>query len=419
MQNQITSPLSNQHIEEVVIEELVYGGEGISHLANGKTVFVPNVIPGELVKIRTFEEKPKYCKAEYLDIIEPSADRIQPRCRHFGICGGCHLQHIPYQIQLQVKLKTITDQFTRIGKFSDPPVLPVDGSPLEWNYRNTVQFHVSPMGEIGYLEQKSLNLVPITECHLPQPPINSLWPQLEIDPSFKIDRVMIRNDSDNELIVGLDCSHNYIPEFSVDFPLSVVFLGKQNDFLLSGEPISYFSIRDAQFAVSPRSFFQVNLLQAERMVDYVLNSIAKESGSTVFDLYCGVGLFSRFLAPKFEQVVGIESSESACNDYSINLEPFENVSLYMGKVEDILDNLETKPDLILADPPRSGLARNVVEMLIHSPARRIIYVSCDPTTLARDARELSKGGFVLECIKPFDMFPQTFHIESVTVFSRK
>ena len=231
--------------------------------------------------------------------------------------------------------------------------------------------------------------------------------------------MVARAGSDDELLIGLECDHDQPPDFSIDFPLSVMFLGKNEDLLLSGEPYNKMKVNDFEFMVSARSFFQVNLEQAGAMVEYVMEKGNFNQDAVFFDLYCGVGLFSRFIAPIVKEVVGIELSESACNDFAANLDEFDNVSLYIGAVEDILPGLAAKPDVILVDPPRSGLEREVLESIISSTASQVIYVSCDPTTLARDAKLLIEQGFVLHEVQPFDLFPQTFHLESIALFSRK
>jgi len=312
----------------------------------------------------------------------------------------------------------VADQFSRVGKFTNVVVNEVVRSPKEWNYRNTVQFHVSGAGKLGFQRSSSADTVEISECHLPLQAISDLWPQIELDPELQYKRVAIRAGSDGEVLMGLEGDSLELPEFSLDFPLSVVLLGRDRDLVLSGEPTNRFMVRDAEFIVSARSFFQVNLNQAEAMVEYVLELMPWNKDMTVFDLYCGVGLFSRFIAPLVKELVGVELSESACNDYAANLDAFENTSLYVGAVEDILPGLEIVPDVVILDPPRAGLAPRALEALDKSKVKQIIYVSCDPTTLARDCRNLVEKGYRLESIQPFDLFPQTYHVETVVWISR-
>jgi len=261
-------------------------------------------------------------------------------------------------------------------------------------------------------------VVEITECHLPVAEISDVWPNLEIDPGVGVKRVMLRTGSDGEVLVGLEGELDTPPELTLDMPLSMHYLGRGQDFLLAGDAYSMMTVNGINFAVSPRSFFQVNLPQAEAMVKYLLANCGATPESTVLDLYCGVGLFSAFLALRVKQLVGVELSESACNDFALNLDAFDNVSLYVGKVEDIASSIEIHPDLVILDPPRAGLDKRVVAYLAESTAKRLVYVSCDPATLARDCKRLTAGGFSIESIQPFDLFPQTFHVETVVLMSQ-
>jgi len=330
-------------------------------------------------------------------------------------CGGCHYQHLAYADQLAIKQTIVTEQLQRVGKIENPPVKAIVPSPLEWDYRNTVQFHLSMNGKPGYQRAGEKGVVEIRECHLPLSPINELWPKLEMDPEAGIQRVSIRCGSDEELLVGFESDRPQPPEFSVDFPLSVVYLGPDEVTLLSGEDYSLMQVLGRTFRVSAASFFQVNLPQAEAMLEHVLANIKINEHSTVVDAYCGVGLFSAFLAPRVKELVGIELSESACNDFAVNLDEFENVSLYVGAVEEVLPALKLKPDVVLLDPPRAGMEPVALAGVVDAAPKQIIYVSCDPATLARDLQKLIAADYKLESVMPFDLFPQTYHVESVAL----
>lgn len=397
--------------------DFTFGGAAFGRMADGKPVFVPFATPGERVRVRIPRERKDYNVGELVEVLTPSPRRITPRCRHFGECGGCHYQHLTYAHQLEVKQKIVVDQMRRIGKMAEPPVRLIIPSPAEWNYRNTMQFHLSTDGKPGFRDVSGARVMAIQECHLPQPEIDEAWPNLDIDPAAGIDRVMLRAGSDGELLAGLEGNQDKPPELELDAPLSLHYLGCGGDYLMAGDAYSVMSVNGVNFAVSPRSFFQVNLPQAEAMVQYVLANCDVNAESTALDLYCGVGLFSAFLAPKVKQLVGVELSESACNDFALNLDAHDNVSLYVGKVEEVVSSLELKPDLVILDPPRAGLDRRVVEYLKEAAPRQVIYVSCDPSTLARDCKRLDEGGFKVESIQPFDLFPHTYHVECVVVLS--
>jgi 23S rRNA (uracil1939-C5)-methyltransferase len=396
----------------------IYGGDCVGRLPDGKAIFVPFGIAGETVQIQITENRKNFSRGKIVKIISPSPNRIQPRCLHYSICGGCHYQHLPYSSQLTIKQGIVIDQLTRIGKFVAPPVKHIIPSPQEWNYRNIVQFHMSPTGRVGYQSSGGINVIEIKECHLPVPAINETWPLLEIDPVSGINRVSLRCGSDQELLIGMEGSSQSAPDFSVDFPISVVFQGPDETILLSGNDYTSMTIKGRNFIVSAGSFFQVNIPQAEEMVDYVLDNLLINHESTVVDAYCGVGLFSAFIAPKVKDLVSIELSESACNDFATNLDEYDNVSLYIGAVEEVLPGLDIHPQVILLDPPRAGLEKGALSGIVNAKPEQIIYVSCDPSTLARDARLIVESGYHLTSVTPFDLFPQTFHIETISIFKR-
>ena len=392
-----------------------FGGDAIGRLPDGKTLFVPFGIQGEKVLIEVTEEKKNYLRGRIKQILAPSEKRIAPRCHHFQECGGCHYQHLAYADQLALKQSIVVDQLRRMGKIEIPPVKAIIPSPQEWNYRNTVQFHLSLNGKHGYQRAGANGVVEIRECHLPLPQINTLWPRLELDPQAGIQRVSIRCGSDDELLVGLESSQPQPPDFEVDFPLSVVYLGPDDPLLFSGEDYTLMQVRGRTFRVSAASFFQVNLPQAEAMVEHVLAALNLTKNDLVVDAYCGAGLFSAFLAPKVKEVVGIELAESSCNDFAANLDEFDNVSLYVGAVEEVLPGLKLKPQAVVLDPPRAGLEGAALTALIEAAPGQIAYISCDPATLARDLRKLIDAGYTLESVTPFDLFPQTYHIETISL----
>ncbi len=406
-------------LAEIELTGLVFGGDAIGRLSDGRPVFVPFGIPGEKVRVEIIEEKTNYSRGRILDILSPSPLRITPLCKHYGVCGGCHYQHLSYSDQLKFKQEIVKDQLKRIGKFSEPQVESILPSPNEWNYRNTVQFHLSPKGKPGYQQAGSNQIVEISECHLPLPAINATWPQLEIEPSSGVDRITLREGIDGDLLLGLEGNSDTAPEFEVDFPLSAVYLGNQSEILLSGDPYTLMRVKERDFMVSAGSFFQVNLPQAEKMVDLVLKLLDPKPADIILDGYCGVGLFSAFIAPRVKKVIGIELSESACSDYARNMDEFDNVELYVGLAEQILPSLKVNPNKVVVDPPRAGLDKSVLDALLKVSPELIVYVSCDPSTLARDTRRFVESGYELTSVTPFDLFPQTYHIESIALLSRR
>lgn len=404
---------------EVTMQAMVYGGNAMGKLEDGRAVFVPFALPGELLRIRLTEEKQRYCRGELIDILQPSIDRIQPRCRHFGACGGCHYQHLSYEKQLEAKTAVVIEQFERLAGMEKPPVKPIVPSPNAWNYRNAVQFHLSSSGKMAYQRASSHELVEVAECFLPEIGLDEVWRKVEIDPLSGLERVEFRQGSDGEILLNLEGDDAVPPEMETDLPISMVYLGSEKPYVMSGEESVVMEVKNRLFRCSAGSFFQVNVPQAENMVHYVFQKLDLKGNETLLDIYCGVGLFSAFAAPTVSRCIGIESSPWAVNDFAVNLDEFDNVEIYQAAVEDVLPHLPVEPDAVIIDPPRSGLHPRVVDALLDKKPEKIVYVSCDPATLARDVRRLLEGGYRLEEIQPFDMFPQTYHVETVVLMSRK
>lgn len=413
---------------ELTLKTLTYGGDAMGRLEDGRAVFVPFGLSGERVKVRLTEEKKNYARGEIIEIFESSKDRIQPKCKHFGECGGCHYQNLPYEKQLAAKTEILIDQLKRIGKLENPPVQPMVACPKPWNYRNHVQFHLASDRKLGYVsplplgEGAGVRVMAITECHLPELPINHLWPQLEFEPDTDIERVSIRAGKEEDMMLILESDSPEPPELEIEAGISVTHLYEENTVVIAGNDYVVMRVLERDFKVSTASFFQVNTVMAEEIVNHLLVNLPITQSTTLLDVYCGVGLFSAFFAPKCERLIGIESSESACEDFEVNLDEFDNVELYQGTAEDILPNLAGQiGDLsyVIVDPPRAGLDKHVIDAIIKLKPQMIAYVSCDPSTLARDAARLINGGYWLKDVTPFDLFPQTHHIESISIFEPK
>lgn len=403
-------------IYEVELTAPAYGGESVGRLPDGKAVFVPYALPGERVRIRILDEKRGHARAELLDVLNPAAERITPRCSHFSVCGGCHYQHLPYEEQLRLKERILADQLRRFAGLENPPLRTIIPSPQPWNYRNTLQFHLTPEGKLGFQAANSHTVVPIHECHLPEAALAQAWPQLEIEMLPGLERVELRLGMEDDLLLGLVSRSPNLPEFSTDLPLSAVFLGPQGTVILAGEEYTAIEVAGRLFRISAGAFFQVNTRQAEAMVNHLKAILPLTPQTHLLDVYCGVGLFSALLAPLAGDVTGVELSAAACEDFIFNLNEFEQVALYQGAAEEVLPGLALRPDVAIVDPPRAGLERAALDALLRSAPPVLAYVSCDPTTLARDTRRLLEGGYHLEQITPFDLFPQTFHIESISLF---
>ena len=407
---------------EVQLEKLTYGGDAMGRLSDpltgtgGRAVFVPFGLPGERVRIRLVEEKKNFARGELLEVLEPSPNRITAKCQHFGECGGCHYQNLPYEAQLKAKTEILHDQLQRIGKIENPPVQPMVACPNPWNYRNHVQFHLTESGKLGYVDVKGSTVIPILECHLPEASIDALWPQLEFEPDAPIERISLRTGVDDELMLILESDELEAPELELEAGISVVHLTEEDALVMAGQDFIIQRVLEREFKVSAGSFFQVNTVMAEKMVKHLLDKLPLPA-KTILDVYCGVGLFSAFLAPRCERLIGIEASPSACEDFAVNLDEFDHVELYEGAAEDVIPFLEAEQAIVLLDPPRAGVELHALDGIRQLAPQVIAYVSCDPSTLARDTARLIAGGYRLVDVTPFDLFPQTYHIESISLFT--
>ena len=409
-------------LHELTLNQLTYGGEAAGRLRDGRIVLAGFGLPGERVLVELVGEKSDFVRGRVVEVLEPAPERISPRCRHYGVCGGCQYQHMTYAAQLKAKSKILEDQLFRIGHLDRPPVEPAVGSPRQWNYRNQVQFHLTEAGRLGYvmsrdLPQQSRQILEIEECHLPESPIAVFWPQLTFDADTDVERVDIRVGSNEDILLGLVSHSGAITEMDIEAGVSVAHVSGSDVVVLAGNGHVMMRVKDRLFRVSPTSFFQVNAAVAEMMVEHVLSRLPARPG-TVLDIYCGVGLFSAFLAERSDRVIGIEASPAACEDFAYNLDEFDNVELYEDAAERVLPALNVQPETAIVDPPRAGLRRAALDALARMAPSQVIYVSCDPSTLARDAGLLSAQGYKLVQATPFDLFPQTFHIESISVFSQ-
>jgi 23S rRNA (uracil1939-C5)-methyltransferase len=406
-------------IVELTLENPAYGGETIGRLPDGRAVFVPFALPGETVRIKIVEERKKYARAELLAVRESSPSRVKPRCQHFGVCGGCHYQHVPYEQQLVMKQRILQDQLERIGHLTNPPIADVVPSPNIYNYRNYVQFHLSAQGKPGFIKANKRGVLEINECHLPQGPLNEIWPLFEIEPQTGISTVGIRLGMGDDILLTLESSQEFKAELNVEsLPVSVVHTNPDNMQVLAGSEFTIMRVKERDFRVSALSFFQVNSSIIEKMVETIQDLIPLDT-KLLLELYAGVGLFSAFITSQVEKLIAVEASQIASEDFVLNLDEFDNVDLYQGSVEEILPLLEFNPDVVVMDPPRAGLGKKNLAQILSLAPDHILYISCDPATLARDARVISEGGFMPIKFIPFDVFSQTFHIETLSYWIRK
>jgi 23S rRNA (uracil1939-C5)-methyltransferase len=371
------------------------GGDADSNVS-GRVVLAPYVLPGELVRVDVEED----VHADLIAVIETAPERVAPPCPHFGKCGGCHYQHAPYEYQLARKVEILREQLRRVGKLSyEGEIGVVSAAPLA--YRNRAQFHIA--GEkIGYLAARSHELVALHgDCPISSPRLNQALAMIRerlSDPRFPrfVSSLEIFTDEQDVQINALEAERPVAKTF-YEWMESTVALSYPTEF--------------GAFRVSPRSFFQVNRFLIEALVHAAIDGM---EGKSALDLYAGVGLFARPLTEQFETVTAIEAGPSAVRDLEVNV---PKVRPEHARVEDYVAKLDTPPDFVLADPPRAGLGKSVIANLARLAPPRITLVSCDPATLARDLEGLKD--YQIEQLTLVDLFPQTYHLETVARLLRK
>ncbi|MCS6800565.1 MAG: class I SAM-dependent RNA methyltransferase [Chloroflexota bacterium] len=398
----------------VRLEALVHGGAAIGR-DEGRVIFVPFGLPGELVVIDIVEERQDYLRGRLVEVVEPSPDRVPAPCLYFGECGGCQWQHLAYPAQLEAKRRIVVEQLERIGKFSAPPVRPTIGCTDPWHYRNHARFSVRRSGHLGFTRSDHRRFLAVDYCLLMQPPINAVLAELQGKAlGRRLHQVVVRTGArTGDVLVGPKIGDGETP-------------------LPSGQPSYRETMLGREFVVSPSSFFQVNtrpdrrdlsslvadppadVSQAELLVLLARDRLGLSGREWLVDAYCGVGLFALLLAPYCAGVVGIEESASALRDARRNGSDVQNVMFLQAKVEDALPKLDGPLDALIIDPPRAGCRPEVLRAILARRPPRVFYVSCEPATLARDLRLLVDGGYRLEEVQPVDLFPQTYHIETCT-----
>jgi 23S rRNA (uracil1939-C5)-methyltransferase len=424
----------------VKIEKLVYGGEGLAH-SEGQTVFVPFVLPGEVVAVRPIERKKKFVRGQLQHIITPAAERAVPECPHFAACGGCHYQHMPYPQQLATKQQILRETLSRLGRVKWEGEIAAHASP-PFGYRNRAQWKVrchDGRGEIGYFRSGSSALLPVERCPIVSPgleralgALRALLNEKRLPETLREVEVFA-DERDERLLVNASCTEFAGSPATLAETLRGALVGtvsillhesSRDRFELFGPGHITYRAAGAEFRVGHLSFFQVNRNLVDEMAQTVATSAA--GAATVLDLYAGVGLFSVPLARACEKVLAVESNEAAVRDLQVNLAPAGvKAQAVCADAERYLAGVTEAPDVVVLDPPRAGVEPAAVQQLLRIAPPRIVYMSCDPATLARDLGVLVGGGshavgpYEIDEMDLFDVFPQTYHIETMVQLRRK
>jgi 23S rRNA (uracil1939-C5)-methyltransferase len=417
----------------VQIEKPIYGGAFLARI-EGKATFVPLTLPGEEARVRIVEEKHGYASAEVEEIVTEAGERVMPGCRHFGMCGGCNYQHATYESQLEFKQAILRETLERGGVNAPEKIDVLASDP--WQYRNRIRLAFDGTGRAGYRARRSHELIPIVECPIASPLlVQAALQAAEILRSLKIairptEISLFSNAEETELLASVfvrDSATRGLDQFFEEWKKRIPALigvelveegraGKPAKAIAQcGEASLTYRAGGMNYRADHGAFFQVNRWLIDALVDRVT---AGRRGGLAWDLFAGVGLFARRLAEGFEHVAAVESAPMAVGALAHNLEGTAGSCVKAETVAFLKAHRTAKPELIVVDPPRVGLGAETTSLLAEVGAPAIVYVSCDPATLARDLRALIDTGYALSSVTLADLFPQTFHLESVVELGR-
>lgn len=400
----------SEPVIEVDLHDMAHGGEAVGRY-EGKAVFVGGAIPGERVRARLVQEKGSWARADLDAVLDPNAARTDPPCPHFSVCGGCQWQFMSYPEQLRWKSSIVAGQLEHLGGVTGAELRPIIAPGEPFGYRNRMTFHIRN-GLPGLYRRRSRDQVPIASCPLLHPGLQDLYRRLGPLPgaSEVTLRLGVRTGEQMVLVRGS------IPDLARSWGVSVVRMSGRRFEPIVGPPRIHEDVAGVRFRITGPAFFQVNTAGAAALVDLVAEALQPGPADTLLDAFAGVGLFSATLGKLVDRVIAVESNGLAAADLRANL---REAGVNQGRVvrarfEEA--DLPGRWDLAVCDPPRRGLGASGVRSLTSGEPRRIAYVSCDPASLARDTQLLTKAGYRLLWARPVDLFPQTFHVETVAVF---
>lgn len=462
-------------IANIKIDAYAAEGKSIAHLQDGKVLFVENVIPGDVIDARITKNKKNWAEGKLLNLVIPSPDRVEPFCPHFGVCGGCKWQMLPYEQQIKYKQQQVQDQLSRIGHIKLPDLEPIVGSPRDRYYRNKLEFtfctsryltneeiknaqgeKIAPEPALGFHAPGMFDkIVPIHTCYLQPEPTNILlntirqYTEAHNLPYYNyreqagwLRNVVIRVARTGEVLINLVIHHEdkknreaLLNHMLENIPgitsLHYTINGKMNDSIhdldvhtYSGKGHIEETLENFRFKISPKSFFQTNTYQAEALYRATRDFAGLTGNEVLYDLYCGTGSIGIFCSAKAKKVIGIEVIEDAVKDAQENaaLNDLAHCTFYAGDVADICtDDFfagHGRPDVIITDPPRAGMHEKLVQQLLKMRAPKVVYVSCNPATQARDLQLLDEAYKVTK-LQAVDMFPHTHHIENIALLELK
>lgn len=460
-----------RQVNNITINAYAAEGKSIAHLEEGKVLFVENAIPGDIANVFITKDKKQWAEGRLVELVQPSPDRVIPFCQHFGVCGGCKWQMLPYELQLKYKQQQVQDQLERIGRVALPPMQPISGSKNERYYRNKLEFTFSnhryrtteelkaagdavfPMEPVLGFHAPGLfdKVVEIHTCYLQQEPTNILlstirqYAEARKLPYYDyrahtgwLRNVVIRVARTGEILINLIMQHEnkaertaILDHILANVPgittLHYTINPKVNDSIHDLEVHTYAgkgyieeTLENFRFKISPKSFFQTNTYQAEELYKITREFAGLTGTETLYDLYCGTGSIGIFCSQLAKKVIGIELIDDAIKDARQNaaMNGIQHCEFFTGDVADICTDeffaAHGRPDVIITDPPRAGMHEKLVTQLLRMKAPKVVYVSCNPATQARDLQLLDEA-YTVTRLQPVDMFPHTHHIENVAL----
>ncbi|SFF85468.1 23S rRNA m(5)U-1939 methyltransferase [Halobacillus alkaliphilus] len=452
-------PVQKNQTIHLTFEDLTHEGNGVGKV-DGYPLFVPYGLPGEEAEVKVVKVKKNFGFGKLLNVKEESEDRVEPPCDVYYQCGGCQLQHMSYSMQLEMKHNQVKNAMKKIGHLEHVPVHETIGMADPWRYRNKIQIPVGQKedGQLmtGFYQKRSHNIIDMDTCII-QDELNDrmvetvrrIATELGISAYDEdthrgtLRHIMVRTgQTTKDIMIVLVTKTKNLPEqdklideirdafpsvksivHNVNNQKTNVILGKETK-VIWGDEYIYDMIGDIKFMISPKSFYQVNPTQTKNLYDKALEYADLRGGETVIDAYCGIGTISLFLAQKAKKVYGVEIVPEAVTDAKKNarLNKMDNAEFYVGQAEELMPwwrNQGLRPDVIVVDPPRKGCDEELLKAMLDMEPERIVYVSCNPSTLARDLRVLEDGGYATQEVQPVDMFPQTSHVECVSLLTRK
>ena len=406
----------------LTLTDMAHGGLALGRDRGGRAIFIPFAIPGETVRARVPDDRRGFARAELLEVVKPSPDRVTPRCRHFGICGNCHLQHMSYAAQLRAKEAAVRDQLTRVGGLTNPPLRPIIAAPEPYDYRTETALYPAEEGGLGYWSPVERRIFRVEECPILHPSLQAALPDLDVElPGLR--RLTLRLGDDEELLAALEVEDVEPPELAVDFPVSVaIVLPDRTAASLIGDPYLVQTIGGHEFRFSPGVAFPPYPAAAEMLADTILSLAEIAPGDTVLESPGGAGWLTAALAGRAAAIITVEPNPDAVADAAENLDAFDNVSIYQGTEDDIFPGLDAEPDVVVLRPgvqrSEDGLSPAAWRLLERLRPRRRIVVVSEVGTLAKDTKRLVKIGYRAVGVQAVDLAPQGFGVEIVSVWRK-